>query len=398
MSDATPRRFRYLAAGSDGGTVRGWEEAHDEAEAVDALIARGLTPISVRPARVRSRTRSLTSAELAPACRCMATLATAGVSADRMLVGGIDVSQGRVRALLREVRVGVREGRTMAQALRGTNVGLPPLFLDMLQAGEEGGRLGPTLVEIADQLDFETRTRAELRAALTYPAVLGVVGAVSLGVVLFVVIPRFADLFVGVDQEVPTSAAFLMSVSEAMASGWHILVVGGAIAVSIGSMWWNRVGRVRAGALLERLPVIGPIRSFLSTGRICRSISSLLSTGVPLPRAMAVAARASGSEQAADRLSRAAVRVEGGQGVAESFQAENVVAPVAAQLIAVGERGGELAEMFGKAAALASENGVRRLRALITVLEPLMIVVFGGVIALVAMSLLRAIYSMQPGL
>lgn len=392
-------RFRYVAVRGDGRKARGVLTAEDEQKAAAILLDQGLSPLRLTVQTGTGwRSKHLSAAEFAPACRCMATLFSVGAPADRMLRAAVDISQGRVRSLLEQAQGAVREGQSLSAALTSSEFALPPLVADMVLAGEEGGRLGDTLTEVASHLEFEAESRARLRSALAYPGVVAIVGAVSLGLVVLVVIPRFAELFSDVAQEMPPAARLVMSAATFFRARWPVLLVVFAAVITTFEVWRRRGGQARIDAMLGRLPVVGSIRSAFATARVCRSIGSLLRTGVSLPRALRATAHAAGDTEIAERLFRAGQRIERGDSITSSFQVERVVLPVASQLIAVGEQGGTLDAMLLKAGDLASEHGSRRLQALLTVIEPLLIVVFGGLIALVAMTLLGTIYSLRPGL
>jgi type II secretory pathway component PulF len=267
----------------------------------------------------------------------------------------------------------------------------------MVRAGERGSRLAEALDQVAGHLEQEAGLVARVRQALAYPMLLAVAGTTSVLVIGTVIVPRFAELFGDWGGELPVATRLLLGGSQALARWWPPLVVGVAFAVTAAVTWARRpAGRRWHHEWLLGLPLIGPLRLGLATTRVARALGAMLATGMPLLVALEAAGEAAGDEAVARRLRGARERVASGATLTDSLGRERAVTPLALQLVAVGESSGRLAEMTRRAGDLAAQEAERGLRTLVTLLEPALIVAFGGLVAFVAAALLQAVYSVRP--
>lgn len=392
--------YRYRAAGADGRIVTGTLAASTPTEVDVLLLARGLQPIAseqyhpflaLRP-RVSRR-------DLAVVFRSLASLVTGGVPLARAMA----VSEGLPRSLalrnaLEESRRLVTEGRSLTEALAVRTGLIPGVVLGMLRAGERGSKLAPALEQAATHLEQEAELAGRVQQALAYPLVLLVAGFVSVTVITIVVVPRFATILADLGQAMPSSTRALLLVSDALRHHGLALLAAAAIAI-VGLSSWVATphGRLQMHRLLLRLPIVGALRLGFATARMTRAIGGLLGSGVPMTAALSAARESAGDQEIARRLERASERVTRGEPVAVSLRAERALTPVALQLIAVGESSGQLAAMAERAAAIATLEAEGNLRALVSLLEPALVVVFGGMVAFTAVALLQAVYSLRPG-
>jgi type II secretory pathway component PulF len=275
---------------------------------------------------------------------------------------------------------------------------IPGVVLGMLRAGERGSKLAPALEQAATHLEQEAELAGRVQQALAYPLVLLVAGFVSVTVITIVVVPRFATILADLGQAMPSSTRALLLVSDALRHHGLALLAAAAIAI-VGLSSWVATphGRLQMHRLLLRLPIVGALRLGFATARMTRAIGALLGSGVPMTAALSAARESAGDQEIARRLERASERVTRGEPVAVSLRAERALTPVALQLIAVGESSGQLAAMAERAAAIATLEAEGNLRALVSLLEPALVVVFGGMVAFTAVALLQAVYSLRPG-
>jgi len=212
-----------------------------------------------------------------------------------------------------------------------------------------------------------------------------------------VIVPRFADLLGDLGQELPPATRILLIGSRVLSQYWFLLVPAAAGLVALGVEVGGRPAILRriAEALLTA-PVVGPVRLALATTRIARALGGMLAAGMPLLASLDAAGEAAGDGAAASRLSRTRERVASGAPLAASLEREGALAPSALQLIQVGESSGRLADMARRAGDLAAQEAERGLKTLVTLVEPALIVAFGGLVAFVAAALLQAVYSIRP--
>jgi type II secretory pathway component PulF len=275
---------------------------------------------------------------------------------------------------------------------------VPSVVIGMLRAGERGSLLGQTLEQVATHLEQEADLVARVRQALAYPLLLAAAGTASVIVIATVVVPRFAELLGDLGQNLPPATRLLLDCSQFVSS--HALALclglGGTIAV-LAAYVRRPAGTLRKDRILLGVPMIGPIRHALATARLSRALGGMLLAGMPLLPALEAAREAADDTAVGQRVSAAGSRVAQGQTLTSALEHTAAVSPSAAQLYAVGESSGRLAVMVLRAGDLAAQEAERGLKTLVALLEPGLVVVFGGLVAFVAAALLQAVYSIRPG-
>lgn len=393
MSDA----YRYHAARADGRLVSGLVRAGSEPQATALLLDRGLHPMSLTLALAPARACPAGRRELAIVFRSMAALVAAGVPLERAVGATEPLARGALREALSQARARLREGRGLAQALEGDQGVVPALVVGMLAAGERGSQLSRALDQVAAQLEREAELVGRVRQALAYPAVLAVVGTASIIVITTTVVPKFAELLTDVGGDLPISTRLLLGFSGFVVGNVAVLGLLGVAVVAAVNAWARTAhGRLVAARSLLALPLIGPLRQALATARWGQALSGMLGTGMPLLPALVAARDATGDPAVGERLDRARTRVAEGQSLTASLEREKALVPSALQLLAVGESSGALARMAERAGDLAGTEAERMLAAFVTMLEPALVVLFGGLVAFVAAALLQAVYSLRP--
>lgn len=389
--------YMYRAAGADGRIRRGSVEAASADEASATLLERGLSPIRLEAAGAAAPRSSAPRRELAVVFRSLATLLAAGLPLDRTLAATEPLARGSLRTTLATARGRLTQGETLATALDSSRGTVPTLALALLRAGERAGRLTEALDQVATQLEHEADLTARLRQALAYPLLLAIGGSVSIAVIVTMVIPRFVTILGDLGQELPPSTALLLAGAAWLGRWWPLLGVAALLSVVSLILWLRTLqGRSRAHELLLQLPIVGTTRLALGSTRFLRGLSSSLQAGLPLVPALAIARDAADDAALSARLSRAAEQVLQGRPLSASLAEAQALAPLGLQLLAVGESSGQLASMAARAAAVLSQEVERQLQTLVKLIEPVLILLFGAVIAFVAAALLQAVYSVRP--
>ena len=390
--------FRYRAARADGGIVEGIVEAASANQASSVVTDRGLFPLTVTPDDVaHSARRPASRRDVAIVFQSIAALVSAGVPLERAVASSEALARGTLRDTLADARTRLQEGETFAQALGAARGVVPEIVLGMLRAGERGSQLPLALEQVAKHLEQEAELVARVRQALAYPLLLAVVGVGSVLVIGTVIVPRFAELLGDLGQELPLATRALLVGSSLLSQYWFLLIPAVAAVVALGVEVARRpVSRRRMEEALLAAPLVGPVRLALATSRIARALGGMLAAGMPLLAALDAAGEAAGDRAVAARLERARERVTQGAPLSTSLEREEALAPGALQLVQVGESSGRLADMARRAGDLAAQEAERGLKALVTLVEPALIVAFGGLVAFVAAALLQAVYSIRP--
>ena len=391
--------YRYRAATPAGDLVEGVVRAESERVALDELRRQTLVPVSLvaegagLPLR---RTRGTSRADaVATAVRTMAALVGGGASIDRVLAFTTQhAGHPQVATALDGVRRDVQGGQTFAAALGSRSSVFGTLAPAMVRAGEESGTLDAALTRLADHLERARALRAQLRDALLYPALLAVVAGAGVCVLLVFVVPRFVAMLSETGGTLPVSTRILVTASRAVTGLWW-LWLGALVAGALGATAWLRDPGNRARWHAARLtwPITGSLELETWTGRFTRALGALLQGGAPLLSSLRIARGGVENVALGARLDAAITQVERGDRLASAL--DGVLPPLATQLLAVGEESGSLDAMATRVADSCDADVQRGLRRLVGLVEPVLIVLFGGLVGFVALAMLQAIYSIN---
>jgi type II secretory pathway component PulF len=303
-----------------------------------------------------------------------------------------------VRESLERVRERVERGDELARALAEEPRLFSPLYVGVVRAGEKGGALGSAFQRLSAHLEREDDLRSKLLSMSIYPALLCLVGIASVLVLVLFVMPRFAELLTGTGAPLPRMTALVLNLTTAAREGWRLLAAGGVAMV--GALLWMRTtlaGRRVGAYLLARSPIVGgPWRQVLAA-RFSRMAGELLNGGAPLLSALCDTEDCLDDPLAKEVTSRIRTRVREGGSLNHAISEHSLFPPELVHLVALGEEAGRLSEFLLKAAELLERRTERTLERLVALIEPLMIVTFGALIAVVALSLLQAIYGVNAG-
>jgi general secretion pathway protein F len=390
--------YAYRAARADGAVEAGVVEAATR-EAASALLGqRGLFPLELTlradPASSRSR---LSADDQALGLRMLATLLEAGLPMSRALAALDDLAPPSWRSGLGLVREAVREGRTLAHALTASGLGLPPVALGIIHAGEAGSGVAMAVRRAAELAESSAATRRAVRGALAYPLVLASAGLATVALLVSVVVPRFAAILADLGQDLPATTQLVLGAAK-----WSRTLALPAVAtvVVLTFIWraWiaQDAGRRRWHAWLLEVPITGRVRRSTATSRTCAALAALLESGVPLPTALTQAARASGDAALGARLLSVRERIAHGERMSAAVDHEEGLTTTAVRLIRAGEETGRLAAMLDHAARIEGERATQLVKNAVRLLEPALILAFGALVALVAAALMQAVYSVRP--
>ena len=393
----TTSAYSYRAARGDGTMELGTIDAPSRDAASTVLSGRGLWVLDVRPAAPTLTRQRLSSGELALGLRLLGSLLEAGLPVSRALAAFTDVAPDGWRPALAGLTAAVREGQSLGAALAASPIDIPPVVIGMVQAGEAGSGLAAAVIRSADLMESAAATRAAIRGALVYPIVLTVAGSASLALLVGLVLPRFAKVLADLGAALPASTRAVLELGALARAG----AVPAAIALVIGFGAWRAwvgtaSGRARWDAWLLTLPLIGTIRRASATARVGAAVASLLDSGVPIAPALLAGARAAGDAALEASLMEARNSVIAGVPLSSAMAATAAATPTVVRLVRAGEESGRLAEMLGRAAVLETDRARRLVTGAVRLLEPALILTFGGIVAFVAAALLQAVYSVRP--
>jgi len=393
----TTSAYSYRAARDDGTVELGTVGAASRDAASGVLASRGLWVLDVRPAAPTLTRQRLSSAELALGLRLLGSLLDAGLPVSRALAAFADVAPDGWRPALGGLTAAVREGQSLGAALSASPIDIPPVVIGMVQAGEAGSGLSAAVSRAADLMESAAATRAAVRNALVYPLILTIAGSASLALLVGVVLPRFAKVLADLGAPLPATTRAVLDLAAVAQAG----AIPAAIALALGLGAWRAWiatsgGRAKWDAWLLTLPLVGTIRRASGTARVASAVASLLDSGVPIAPALLAGARASGDAALEARLMKARASVIAGTPLSYALTASHATTTTVVRLVRAGEESGRMAEMLTRAAGLEAERARRLITGAVRLLEPALILTFGGIVAFVAAALLQAVYSVRP--
>jgi general secretion pathway protein F len=394
--------FAYEAVDRTGVRRKGRLEAPTATALARSLEERGLVVLTVSDGDAESpRGRTLNGrrrVQVLEVTRALAALLPAGMPLARAIGAAANLASGDVADVLQAIRLRVERGESLASALAAHPDTFSPAYVGLVRAGERSGDLAGAFARLTTQLEREQEIRARLLSALVYPAALAAVGAVAVLVLLLFVLPRFAALLEDAGASLPRSTSALLAASAFTRAYWPAILAGVvAIALGAGAARTTDAGRRALARLALSLPLVGGLRRTLLGARFARLTGVLLGGGAPLLAALDDAVQSIGDPVAQDEVSRVRGRVREGVSLNAAIAEGGLFPPTLAQLVAVGEESGRLHEFLVKAADIFEERTARTTTRLVALAEPAMMVVFGGAVGFVALSLLQAVYAVNAG-
>ena len=397
-----PTAFAYRVVDARGRRSRGIEEAASAEAMTRVLEGRGMLVLDVQRATVANASttsgRAAGRRDVLELSRALAALLGAGVPLSRALTTAVHIVPSRASGVLEDLHARTSRGESLASALEARGKEFPAMYRGVVRAGERSGDLAGAFAAVASQMEAEDRLRARLVSASIYPALLAVGGIITSAVLVLVVLPRFAELLAGAQATLPRSTAALLATAAALRAGWPALLAITALVVAFAAFARRSATISRAvAALALRLPVVGPLRRYTLGARFARLTGVLTAAGAPLLTALDEVVASIADPVAREEIARVRGRVHDGATLHGAIAEGAVFPPVLARLVAVGDESGRLDEFLTRAAELCEERAERMLQRAVTLVEPATILVFGILIAFIALSLLQALYGIDAG-
>jgi general secretion pathway protein F len=400
--------YRGILAGT-GKSVKGYRDA-DNPKALRALLRKDgvlLTQASEEEKgaeKGKSRQidlfaffRRVTTADVAVMTRQLATLVRAGVPLVDSISALVDQveKEGLVR-VLNAVREALKSGTSFAKTLEVHPKVFPSLYVNMVAAGEESGTLEAVLDRLADFMEGQARLKGKVTAALAYPVLMMFIGIVMVSVLMVAVVPKVVSIFDNLGQELPWYTQLLIMVSNVFAHYWWALIIG-----AVGSVWGFRrwrgtpAGRMQWDTFVLRVPIFGRLNRLVAVARFARTLSTLLASGVQLLTAMNIVKNVLGNTLLENVVSTAIGSIREGESIAEPLRRSGEFPPMVTHMIAVGEKTGQLEQMLDNVSRAYEADVEVKVVALTSLLEPLMIMLLGGVVGFIAMAILMPLVQMN---
>lgn len=394
--------FAYAGRTLAGERVTGTRSAASVDAAVAALrgerivVTRIETAAEPRKQRRGEAGKAVAPRILALFTRQLAVMTGAGLPLVECLdILGRQEEDPRLRATIVQVRAHVEGGESLAAAMARYPATFDALYTNMIAAGEAGGVLDAILKRLAAYIEATVRIRARVKSALTYPVAVVVISALVVGAILWKVVPTFTSLFEGLGAVLPLPTRIVIAASDGVAvAGPVLLLAAAAGALAMRRFYATPRGRRLVDGAALRLPAVGGILRKVQVARFCRTLGTLLSSGVPILDGLEITARTSGNAVIADAVLAARGSIEAGESVAGPLEQTQVFPAMATRMISVGEATGALDAMLEKVARFYDEEVALAVGSLLTLLEPVMIAVLGVVVGGIVFAMYMPIFDL----
>lgn len=327
----------------------------------------------------------------------LAVLLRAGLPIDRALKVQIDMCRKpALEALLTHLLDTVKGGKPLSHGLEGYPELFGGFYVNMVRSGEASGRLGDVLERLAEYLERSREVRSTVVSALIYPAILAVVAVLSVAVMLGFVVPQFEALFADMGDALPGMTRAVIALGEAVKSwGWLMLIVAAAAGYALRSWLQTPPGRAWGDRTLLGLPVLGEVLFKYQLARFARTMGTLLGNGVSVLQAIRIALSTVDNTLVRQALEVLPPAVKGGKRMSDTLAESETFSPIVVQMVRVGEESGRLDEMMLELARIYDRDVEAGVKRSLTLLEPVLILVMGGMIALIIISILMGILSVN---
>ncbi|WP_434633040.1 type II secretion system inner membrane protein GspF [Chromobacterium sp. CV08] len=396
--------FKYTAYDAAGKEQNGLLEADSIRAARAQLRERGLLPVAVDGVNAKTGgagsnvlRRGLPRAELVMITEQLSTLLNAGLTLEKALTAVTEQSENaRSRTVLAALRSDILEGKGFAQALSSAPGVFSPLYRSLVQAGEQSGHLDMVMSRLAEYLDKRQNTQQKVTLALAYPAVVTLVAILVVAGLMSYVVPQVVSVFAQTKQTLPFLTRALVACSDFLRQWGVALLIAVVATVAL------IVRALRAPALKRRfharvlkLPVFGRLFRALNTARMASTMSILVGSGVPLLTALETARGLMTMLPMQDAVADAMAKVREGVSLSRALNATRQFPPVLIHLISSGEASGTLSHMLDRAAQQQEQEVERKLATFTTLMEPLLILVMGGMVLLIVLAIMMPIIDMN---
>jgi type IV pilus assembly protein PilC len=388
--------FAYTARTLSGELKTGTMETTSRDEVVTQLRRQKLIVVKVDQQQAPKRGGKIKTRDIVIFTRQFSTMINSGLP----LVQALDIlsrqSENKaLQAVTRQVVYDVESGQTVADALRRHPKAFSDLYVNMVAAGEAGGILDTILMRLATFLEKNDALVGKVKSAMIYPAVILSVAVIAIVVLLIFVIPVFENMFASVNLALPLPTRVVIGMSSFLKSYWWAVagVIWGAIFL-LKRYYATSDGRLRIDALLLRLPVLGDLLRKSAVSRFTRTLGTLISSGVSILDGLEITARTAGNRVIQDAIMESRASIAGGDTISAPLQKSQVFPPMVISMIAVGEQTGGLDEMLGKIADFYDTEVDTAVSGLLSLMEPVMIVLLGVVVGGMVVAMYLPIFDM----
>lgn len=393
--------FAYKAVDASGRNVRATMDAESEQAVIAKLREQSLHVTEVKESKKGIAGKSFGKQKLKPKSlvvfsRQFATMIDAGIPILRCL----DILSGQckdpaLKNALEQVTADVKSGLTLNESMLKHPTVFNKLYVNMIRAAEVGGILDQILDRLAGFLEYENEVRGKIKSAMMYPVMVLIFSFVMLFALFSFVLPKFKEIFTGMDVELPPVTAGLFAMGDFMQKAWWIFIlafVGGFIGFKQYSK--TEKGRYQVDYFKLKFPIVGELALKMSVARFTRTFGTLLNSGVPMMRSLEIVGETLGNAVLADAIDRTRTSIREGQKLSHPLTASGLFPSMVTTMIDVGEESGRLSEMLVKIGDFYDAEVDATVKGLTSMIEPMLIIFMGGIVGFIAISVMTPIFKL----
>lgn len=393
-------KFKYKLLTSSSGTVEGEKEAISKAELINELRKSGQIILNIQQVTKDKKlglfTNRTNKKAILPFTQELATLLEGGIPIDKSLSILLSGHDNKIKGIVEDLLNGIKSGKSFAEALTNHVKLFSGVYINMIRAGEEGGVLPQVLKRLGTFQERLQKIRGEIISAMIYPLLLSGTGLISVGALIIYVIPKFSQIFEGMGISLPFSTMILMGMSRySIRYGWVLIIAFIALFFLYKRIRKDKNIAVKMDQKILKLPLVGNLLWKIQVSRFARTLGTLLENGVPLLKSMDIVKDVLSNQYLANILIDIKANVKEGASLTVSLAQRGFLPEIAVHLLKVGEETGNLDQMLLKVADNFDNDAEQRMKRLVTMIEPMLIVLMGAVIGIIVISMLTAILSVN---
>lgn len=393
-------KFSFQGRNAQGQGVNGEIEAGSEGEARIKLKAQNIavTKVSlVAPSKTGAdSSKRVAGRELQIFTRQFSTLINAGIPiVDALKILSDGTQDKTLKEVSARVKSSIEGGRRLSDAMAQFPKVFDRLYCNMVQAGEEAGILDGILNRLSVYIEKSEKIKSQVKGAMVYPIIVLIVASIVVTGILIFIIPKFAEVFQGAGQELPALTQMVLNLSHALSRYWY-LVIGlfTVVPFAIKHYLETPAGSAQLDIILIKTPVVGNLTQKSALARMTRTLSTLLSSGVGLVEAIDISAKTAGNTVVENSLTRCKEAVIQGKTFASPLTKEKLIPEMVVQMVGIGEQSGTLDTMLGKVADFYEEEVETAVKSLTSVIEPILMIVLGSIIAVLVIAMYLPIFNL----
>ena len=398
-------KYYFKARNAKNELIEGARSASSEKDALSALASEGLVVFSIEESSekfAKTEKKSLSGGsrggvkfqDIAIFCRQFATLINAGVTIVDAIedVGEMSLNL-KLRDIIKKISADIRGGSTLADAMRKYYGTFGAVFIALVAAGEKSGKLGKILKDLAGYLENSVKLKRKVQSASAYPAFIAVFFAAALAGIVLVLIPKFSEMFAGLGAELPLPTKIVMGISNIAIANFPIVLIGSVLAFFAFRMFHKTdAGKAFVDSTMLRLPIFGEIMKKVIFARFFHTLSTLIKSGNDVVSSLEIAAKVADNVYIEGKIMNVKNRVIEGATISDEMEKLKIFPKMVCRMTAVGEKSGQLEEMFEKLSDYYTDEVDAAVAAMASILEPLLIIMIGGVVGVVVVTMYLPIF------